>query len=118
MPVILARRRCEVRRNRDELRTLQREDAVQLGEAHVVADRQAELPILDVRDDGFLAGLLRLRLAVDDAAYLDVEQVDLAICRDDLAIRIEDDAGVRPLLAAVAQLDDRAADERDAVRAR
>src|SRR5437867_4764500 len=118
MPVILACRRREVRRNGDKLRTVECEDAIELGEAHVVTDREAEPPVLDLDDDRLVAGLLRLRLPVDDTADLDIEQVDLAIGPDDLPVRVEDDARVRALFAAVAQLDDRAADERDPVRAR
>ena len=60
--------------------------------------------------------LLRLRLAVGEAADLDVEEVDLPVGRDELAFGVEDEAGVRELLAALAALGDRAADERDAVR--
>src|SRR5262249_57049160 len=113
MPVILASGSREVRRNRDELRTLEREDAVELGKAHVVADREAELPVLDDCDDRLVAGLFRLRLAIDDAADLDVEQMDLAVRRDDLPVGVEHEARVRALVASLAQLDDRAADERD-----
>src|SRR5205085_4062117 len=107
-----------MRRDRDDLRAVERQDAVQLGEANVVTDRQAELPVLRLRDDSLAAWLLRLRFAVDDAADLDVEQVDLAIDGGDLPARIEDDARVRPLLAPFAALDDRAADQRDSVRTR
>src|SRR3954447_18169806 len=118
MPVILAGRRREMRRNRDELRAVEREDPIELGKADVVTHRQPELPVLGVGDDGLVARLFRLRLAVDDTADLDVEEMDLAIRRDDLARRLEYEARVRALLAAVAQLDDRAAHERDPVRAR
>ena len=116
VPVVLARRRREVRRNGDELGTLERQDPVQLGETHVVAHSQSELPALCVGDHGSISGLLRLRLAIHDATDLDVEQVDLAVDRCDLAFRIEDDARVRELLPSVAALRDRTADERDPVR--
>src|SRR5207247_4222440 len=102
MPVILARRCREVRRNGDELRTVEREDAIELGEADVVTDREAEPPVLDVGDDRLVAGLLRLRLPVDDTADFDVEQVDLPVGRDELAVRVEDEARVRALLTALA----------------
>src|SRR5213082_2761769 len=92
-----------MRRDRDDLRAVERQDAVQLGEANVVTDRQAELPVLRLRDDSLAAWLLRLRFAVDGG---------------DLPARIEDDARVRPLLAPFAALDDRAADQRDSVRTR
>src|SRR5205085_1681188 len=68
--------------------------------------------------DRLLAVLLRLRLAVDVTAGLDVEEVDLPVDRDDVSVLVENDAGVRKLLAAVAALGDRAADDRDPVRAR
>src|SRR5205807_8896769 len=102
MPVILAGRGREVRRDRDDLRTFERKDAVQLGKADVVTDRQPELPVLRLDDDGLVAGLLRLRLAVDDAADLDVEQVNLAVDSCDLPAWIEHDARVRSLLASIA----------------
>src|SRR5690348_16607129 len=105
MPVILSGRRREMRRNGDELRTLEREDAVELRKADVVADRQPELPILDIRDDRLAAGLLRFGLAVHDATHLDVEEVDLAVRRDDLSVGAEDEARVRALVATFAQLD-------------
>src|SRR6266550_2296818 len=105
MPVILARRRREVRRNGGELRAFERQDPVELGEAHVVTHGQPELPALGLRDNGVLARLLRFGLAIQDAADLDVEQMDLAVRRDDLAVRVEHEAGVRPLVATLAQLD-------------
>src|SRR5437773_6261106 len=45
-------------------------------------------------------------------------EVDLAIKRDEVAVRVEDARRVRQLLAPFAPLRDRAADERDPVRAR
>ena len=71
-----------------------------------------------MRDDGVLSGLLGLRLPVGDAADLDVEEMNLAVRRDDVAVGVEDERRVRELLASVAALGDRAADERDAVAAR
>src|SRR5215204_4657580 len=117
MPVILAGRRREMRRNSDELRTFEREDAIQLGEADVVTDREPDLPVLRFGNDGFLARLFRLGLPVDDAADLDVEEVDLAIKRDDLTVGVEDEARVGERLAPLAPLGDRAADECYAVPA-
>ena len=69
------------------------------------------------RDHGLVARLLGLRLAVDLAADLDVEEVDLAVDGGEPAVRVEDDARVRELLAALAALRDRAADDRDRVPA-
>src|SRR5581483_2050303 len=86
--------------------------------ADVVADRQPDGPVLELRDDRFGARLLRLRLAVDVTADLDVEEVDLAVDGDELAAGVEDAARVRELLAPFPTLRDRAADERDAERAR
>src|SRR5262249_33937500 len=113
MPVILACRRREMRRNGDELRTFEREDAVELRKPDVVANGGTAPPISRVHDDGLVAGFLRFGLAIHDPADLDVEQVDLAVSRDDLAVRVEHEARVRALLAALAKLDDRAADEGD-----
>ena len=108
----------EVRRHREEQRALEREHPVELREAEVVADGQSHRPALDLGHDGLVAGLLCIRLAIDEAAGLDVEEMDLAIDGRDLAVGIEDDAGVRQLLASLAPLRDRAADERDSVRLR
>src|SRR5581483_12494275 len=116
--VVAAGRRREVRRHGDELGAFEGEDAVQLRKANVVADGQTDGPVLDRGDDGLAARLLRLGLAVNVAADLDVEEVDLAIHGDELALRVEDAARVRELRAAVAAFGDRAADERDAERAR
>src|SRR5207247_8165170 len=118
VPMILARVEREVRGNGGEQRALEREDPVQLREAQVVADGEPDAPALGLRDNRLLAMLLGLGLAVREAADLDVEEVDLAIRSDEVALRIEDEASVRELLAALAPLGDRPSDERDAVRAR
>src|SRR5262249_20238789 len=106
--MVLARVEGEVRRHGEEKRALERQNPVQLGEAEVVTDGEAARPALDLGDDRFLARLLRVRLAVDVAAGLDVEQMDLAVDGGDLAFGIEDDARVRELLAALPSLGDRA----------
>jgi hypothetical protein len=61
--------------------------------------------------------LLGLGLAVRQPADLDVEEVDLPIEGRELALGVEDEARVRELLAPLAPLRDRAADERHTVRA-
>ena len=111
--MILAGRRREVRRDGHELGAFEREDPVQLRKADVVTDGEPDGPVLDARDDGLRSRLLRLGLAVDLAADLDVEEVDLAVDGDERAFRVEDAARVRELLAPLAPLRDRAADERD-----
>ena len=116
--MVLAGVEGERGRDGDELGALDREDPIQLGEAQVVADAEPDTPALDLAGHGLVPGLLRLRLAVHVPAHLDVEQVDLAVDGGDLALGVEDDARVRELLAAVAPLGDRAAHERDPVRAR
>src|SRR5262249_40879844 len=115
VPVVLTGRCREMRRNGYQLGSFERKDAIQLREADVVADGQPDAPVLDAHDDGLVTGFLRLRLAVRDAADLDVEQVDLPVGRDDRSVCIEDDGCVRELLASFPTLRDRAAYERHAV---
>ena len=111
-------RRREVRGHRRKLRSLQREDPVELREADVVTDGEADRPPFRARHDGLRAGLLGLRLAIHVAPHLDVEEMDLAVHRDELAFGVEDAARVRELLTALAPFGDRAADERHAERLR
>src|SRR5207237_6623768 len=75
-------------------------------------------PAVPPPDDRLLGRFLGLRLAVDIALDLDVEEVDLAVDAQHLAVGAERDRRVRELLAAFAELRDRAADERDPVAAR
>jgi hypothetical protein len=93
-----------VRGHRYELSALEGEDSIQLGEAHVVTDRQSDLPVFYVCDDRFVARLLRLGFSVDDTADLHVEEVDLAIGRDELPRGVEDETRVRELLPSFAAL--------------
>jgi hypothetical protein len=113
--VVLARVHREVRRHGREESALERQDAIELGETHVVTDRQSDGPALDLGDDGLVPGLLGFGLAVHLATDVDVEEVNLAIGRNQLSARIEDEARVRQLVAAFAPLGDRAADQRDPV---
>src|ERR671934_1696513 len=106
MPVVLAGVEREVRRDRDQLGALEREDAVELREAQVVADGEAYRPALEPRHDRLLARLLRLGLAVAVPAHLDVEEMDLPVHRHELAVGIEDEARVRELLPPLAALGD------------
>ena len=115
-PVVLAGDERERRGHGQQLGPLDGEDAVQLGEAKVVADGQPDPPALDLAALRGVPRLLAVGLAVDDAAHLDVEHVDLPVHSRDLALGVEDDAGVRELLAPLAALSDRAAHERDPVR--
>src|SRR2546421_11738789 len=99
MPVVLAGVEREMGGNGGEQRSLEGEDPVQLGEAEVVADRQADRPALDLGDDRLLAVLLGLRLAVGEPADLDIEEVDLPVRGGEIALRVEDETGVGELLA-------------------
>ena len=113
--MVLARVHREMRGHGREEGALERQDAVELGKAHVVTDRQPDAPALDLGHDGLVPRLFGLGLAIRLAADVDVEEVDLAIGRDQLSAGIEDETRVRQLLASLAPLGDRAADERDAV---
>src|SRR5436190_1684202 len=64
---------------------------VELGEAEVVADGQAELEPAQRSEDDLLTRLLGRRLPVAHAADVDVEHVDLPVGGDDLAIGIDRD---------------------------
>jgi hypothetical protein len=93
-------------------RAAHREDPVQLGEAQVVADRHTQLDAAGgVRQHDLLAGTLERGLPVDVAADLDVEHVDLAVDRLDLAVGADVHGGVGELLLAGEGLQERARDE-------
>ena len=80
----------ERRRHADDLRAERHQPAVELGEPDVVADREPDAPQVGVVRDELLSrgeerGLAQRWLA----GQVDIEQVDLAIARDDLAVAIE-----------------------------
>ena len=78
----------ERRRNGDHARTAHGQDPVQLGEAEVVADREAERdPGRGLGEDDLVTTVLGGRLAVLHAADDDVEHVDLAVDGSHLAVR-------------------------------
>ena len=65
-----------------------REDSVELRETEVVADRQSQLDAAGaLRRDDLAAGRLVLGLQVGDSVDGDIEHVDLAVNRADLAVR-------------------------------
>ena len=69
--------------------------AIELGKAEVVADRQADGRARDIDDHELVARGGRVGLAQRRAARdVDVEQVDLAVARDQLAARIDHHGGV------------------------
>ena len=119
LPVVARRRQRERGRDRDDPRTADREDPVQLREAQVVADGEAQLDALGgLREHDLLAGLLELGLAVDAPADLDVEHVHLAVDGPDLSGGVDVDARVGELLLPGHELEDRAGDDLDAQLAR
>src|SRR5207302_7282035 len=101
VPVVLAGVEREVRRNGDNFCTFERKDAVELRKTEVVADREADRPVLEPRDDRLVARLLGVRLAVPVAADVHVEEMDLPVDGRELALRIEDETRVRELLPAL-----------------
>src|SRR5205807_8786483 len=95
MPVVAAGVQRERRRHREDARALAGERAVELGEAQVVADGEADLGRAGVDDDRLFAGLDRGRLAVGGAVGDgDVEEVDLAVDAANFAAGIDVDRGV------------------------
>ena len=119
LPVVARRRQREGGRDRDDPRTPDGEDPVELGEAQVVADRQSEPHAAGrLREHDLLAGLLELGLAVDAPADLDIEHVHLAVDGADLARGVDVHRGVRELLPPAQLLEDRAGDDLDAQLAR
>jgi hypothetical protein len=95
------------------------EDPVELGKAHVVADGQAQLDAVGGgAEHDLLARGLVIGLAVHGAVDLDVEHVELAIGRLDLAVGADVQRGVAQLRLAVDALGDRAGHEVDAQLAR
>ena len=88
LPVVATSALGEVGRDGQDRRAGQRERAVELREAQVVADRQADGGAVDVGRDQPVAGRHPGRLGVDRAGLdRDVEQVDLAIPRGDRSVR-------------------------------
>ena len=119
LPVGLARDLRERRGKREHTRAADRQDPEQLREAEVVADRQPEREALRrLGQDDLVARLLGRRLPVLGPPDDDVEHVDLAVDRSDLAVGADVHRSVRQLLAIGAALGDRAGDEIDAELAR
>ena len=99
LPVVAAGGRGEGRGHRDQAGAAHGEDPVELGEAQVVADGQADVgQLADRRDDDLRARLLVLGLAVGDAADVDVEHVDLAVDGEVGAVGADQHRGVEGLL--------------------
>ena len=107
-------------RDGEHLRAAHREDAVELGEAQVVADGQAQAGAAGgSREHDLVARRLVLGLAVGAAADLDVEHVDLAVDRAVLAVGPDVHARCcAPRSRALDALGDRAGDEVDPELAR
>ncbi len=76
------------------------------------------MPSASVRDDELLAGLGDRGLVVGASLDLDVEHVDLAVERADLAVGPDVDAGVERSVVAGALFEDRPRDEVDVQLAR
>src|SRR5437899_7272668 len=87
LPMVLARAIREGRRYREHPGPLAGQAPVQLGEAHVVADREADAAGGGFGDHDRFAALDRLRfLEVLEPGHVDVEEMDLAIGGERLAL--------------------------------
>jgi hypothetical protein len=118
-PVIARRRDGERGGDRDDARAPHGEDAVELGEADVVTDREAELDAGGrVREHDLIARVLDVGLAVGVSADFDVEHVDLAVDSAQLTAGIHVHARVRELLVSGQALGEGAGDEVDSELAR
>src|SRR6185503_436399 len=91
----------------------------ELGEANVVTNRHAELVPAHLGDDGLLARRARARLFERRAVrQIDVEQMNLAIAREERPVRREERARVEGARVVAALLRHAAGDDEDAFRSR
>ncbi len=109
----------ERRGHGDHAGTAYREDPVELGEADVVTDTQAQPGAVgELGDHDLVARLLAVGFAVLLAADGDVEHVDLPVHGLPLTVGAEVQRGVGQLVVVLAALDDRAGHEVDPQLAR
>ena len=95
VPVVLAGHQRERRRHGEDLRALPHQRGVELGEAQVVADGEAERADCGGRGHELGAGSDGGRLLEADVlGDVDVEEMDLAVDRDPRAVGAEQHAGV------------------------
>ena len=116
LPMVLAGLHREGGGHRDHLGALFRQRLKKIGKTQVVADRAADRDAFAIVGDDLVARLHRRALLVGGAVGRhDVEQVDLAVAGDLLALAIKDDRRVVIALLAVDRLHDRAGVDEDAV---
>src|SRR6266480_6129411 len=103
MPMRLAGWHRKYRRNGQEIGAGLRKRAVEMREAHIVADRHPEPAPRGLGDDGPAARTIGVALAVALAArQIDVEHVDLVVAGDDRALGIDQEGPVgEPLLPRI-----------------
>ena len=117
LPVGHAGQQREVRRDGQHRRAaVERERAVELREAQVVANCEPEADAVDVGDDRLGTGLGAVGLAVADPADVHVEEVDLRVGGDPAAVTVVHNRNVADPVA-VAEDGDAAADQVHAVGA-
>ncbi len=95
LPMVLAGRSGERRRQRDDVGAAQCLDPELLREAEVVTDRHANPQRAGVRDDDLLARHHGRGLLVGEALDVHVEEVDLAVGSHDPAVWRDQARGVR-----------------------
>ena len=118
LPVITPRGNRERRGNEQHRRAEIDERAVELRKADVVADRQAERAARKLRDDDLASGRDVRRFAQHGAGKIDVEEVDLSIPREQLAVAVDHDRSIEDPCVTGDPLGERAAREHDPVRHR
>ncbi len=111
--MVLAGGRREGRRDGQDLGPGEHQPAVELREAQVVADRHPHGATDRAARDHLVAGQRRRRLAVGDAADLDVEHVQLAVDGVDGSVGKDEQAGVVAARLPLDPLDDAAGEDRD-----
>ena len=116
LPVVLAGLHGEGGGKRDDLGALFRQRLEEVGKAKVVADRAADGDAFAVVGDDLVARLHRRAFLVSRAVGRgDVEEMDLAIASDLLALTVEDDRGVVDAVFAFDFFHDRAGMHEDAM---
>src|SRR5439155_9137492 len=117
VPVVLARLAGEGGRRGNDPSAGRAQTPIELRETQVVADREPDRHVAELRQHDVLTGRHRVRLAVPAPIDVHVEEVELPIARGDRAVGVDGEARVEEPLVARRGLQKTPADDVEMVPA-